>query len=69
MCVIAEALASERRVFMFVNCYDSYGTCLFSVPAKEGVKPEELADHIYAHNEEVDTYRVTDQPEGAVVKY
>ncbi|KAF0219250.1 MAG: hypothetical protein FD174_2336 [Geobacteraceae bacterium] len=54
---------------MFVNCYDGYGLCIFSVPVREGTEAEELGDHIYYENDLVDAWRVTDNPEGAVVRY
>lgn len=54
---------------MFVNCYDGYGLCLFSVPVREGVEAERLADHIYFENELIDAWQIADIPEGAVVRY
>jgi hypothetical protein len=54
---------------MYVNCYDGYGLCLFSVPVKKGTEAANLGDHIYYANELVDTWRVTDNPEGAVIRY
>lgn len=54
---------------MFVNCYDNYGFCLFAIRVKEGVEPVELGDHIYYEHDLVDSWHVTDEPEGAVVSY
>ena len=59
----------ERGYVMYVNCYDTYGLCLFAVRVKEGVEPVALADHIYYEHELVDTWHVTEEPEGAVVRY
>ena len=61
--------AAEWRCGMFVNCYNGYGQCLFAVNVKEGVEPEELGDHIYDEHDLVDYWKVTEQPEGAVVRY
>ncbi len=54
---------------MNVNCYDGYGHCLFAIPVKEGVEPEELGDQIYYEHDLVDWWRAAPSPEGAVVKY
>lgn len=54
---------------MFVNCFDEYGRCLFSVPVREGVEAELLADHIYFQNELIDAWLIADSPQGAVVRY
>ncbi len=54
---------------MFINCYDGYGLCLFSVIVKDGVQAEKLADHIYYEHELVDFCCVTSEPEGAFVRY
>ncbi len=54
---------------MFVNCYDSYGLCLFAVSVKEGVPAEALGDYLYNEHDLVDLWKVTDTPEGAVVRY
>ncbi len=54
---------------MFVNCYDTYGLCLFAVRVKDGVEPAMLADYIYNGHDLVDTWQVTEAPEGAVVRY
>lgn len=59
----------ERGYVMFVNCYDNYGFCLFAIRVKEGVEPVELGDHIYYEHDLVDSWHVTDEPEGAVVSY
>jgi hypothetical protein len=59
----------ERRTAMFVNCYDGYGFCLFAVRIREGVKAELLGNLISNVNELIDFWRVTDEPEGAVVRY
>jgi hypothetical protein len=55
---------------MFVNCYDGYGFCIFSIPVKaDNTEAEKLGDHIYYEHELVDYWHVTDKPEGAVVRY
>ena len=54
---------------MFVNCYNGYGLCLFSVTVKEGVRAEKLGNHIYDGHWLVDHWSVSDAPEGAVVRY
>jgi hypothetical protein len=59
----------ERRTAMFVNCYDGYGLCLFSVRIKEGVMADSLGDHIYSLNDLIDSWCVANEPHGAVVRY
>lgn len=54
---------------MFVNCYDGYGLCLFSVTVKEGVGARTLGRHISSTHRLIDHWSVTDSPEGAVVRY
>jgi hypothetical protein len=54
---------------MFVNCYDNYGFCLFAVRVKDGVAADDLGDYIYHEHDLVDVWKVTDRPEGAVVRY
>ncbi len=54
---------------MFINCYNGYGLCLFSVIVKDGVEADRLADHIYYEHELIDFCHVTTAPEGAVVRY
>ncbi|WP_306534039.1 hypothetical protein [Geobacter sp.] len=54
---------------MFVNCYDGYGLCLFSVTVKEGVVARTLGHHISSNHKLIDHWSVTDSPEGAVVRY
>lgn len=54
---------------MFVNCYDGYGFCVFAVRIKEGVMAELLGDLICSFNELIDYWRVSNEPEGAVVRY
>lgn len=54
---------------MFVNCYDDYGFCLFTVRVREGVKAERLGSYISNWNELVDFWKVADYPEGAIVTY
>ncbi len=67
-----DALLSRRGKevkAMFVNCYDGYGLCLFSVPVREDREAEKLGDHIYYEHDLVDYWDVADTPEGAVVRY
>jgi hypothetical protein len=59
----------ERRKAMFINCYDGYGLCLFAVRVKEGLEAIKLGDYIYNENDLVDFWKVTDHPEGTVVRY
>lgn len=54
---------------MFVNCYDGYGLCLFSVTVREGIEARSLGGHIFARHTLVDHWSVSDSPEGAVVRY
>lgn len=54
---------------MFVNCYDGYGICLFSVTLRDGVEARRLGNHIYNQHVLVEHWSVTDAPEGAVVRY
>ena len=54
---------------MFVNCYDGYGLCLFTARVKEGVQAKLLGRLICCQNDLVDFWRVTEQPEGAIVIY
>ncbi len=54
---------------MFVNCYDTYGLCLFAVRVKEGVEADDLGSHICKEHDLIDNWHVTDAPEGAVVRY
>lgn len=54
---------------MFVNCYDTYGLCLFAVRVKDGVEADDLGDHICNEHDLIDYWHVTDDPEGAVVRY
>jgi hypothetical protein len=54
---------------MFVNCYDGYGLCLFAVRVREGLEPDTLGEQISGEHELVDSWQVTDIPEGAVVRY
>ncbi len=64
-----EKREGERGYAMFVNCYDNYGLCLFAVEVREGVEPDRLADYIYYEHDLVDTWQVTEEPAGAVVRY
>jgi hypothetical protein len=54
---------------MFVNCYDGYGFCRFSVRIKEGVRAELLGELISSINELIYFCCVANEPEGAVVRY
>lgn len=54
---------------MFINCYDGYDFCLFSVRVREGVEAEELGDHIYTLNDLIFFWQVANEPAGAVVRY
>jgi hypothetical protein len=54
---------------MFVNCYDGYDFCLFSVRIKEGVKAELVGEFISRINDLIFFWRVDSMPEGAVVRY
>ncbi len=54
---------------MFINCYDGYGLCLFAVRVKEGVEADRLGDLICNEQEVIDFWHVTDEPEGAIVRY
>jgi len=62
-------MSEERRMAMYVNCYDTYGLCLFAASVKEGVQAEKLGDYIYNEHDLVDWWKVADKPEGAVVRY
>ena len=59
----------HRGCVMFVNCFDGYGLCLFSVPVREGLEAERLAHHIYGEHDLVDDWLISDAPLGAVVRY
>ncbi|BDV43563.1 hypothetical protein GURASL_24860 [Geotalea uraniireducens] len=54
---------------MFVNCYDGYGLCLFSVTAEEEYRARQLGTQISSSHELIDHWIVSDHPEGAVVRY
>lgn len=54
---------------MFVNCYSDYGYCLFSVIVRHGVEAEDLGDYLSCKHDLVDSWSVSDAPEGAVVRY
>ena len=54
---------------MFINCYNGYGLCQFSVKLKEGVEAELLGSVICAWQEMIAFWLVADQPNGAIVRY
>lgn len=54
---------------MFVNCYDWYGLCLFSVNVKEGFEADALGLTICRRHDLIDFWNVSDAPQGAVVRY
>ena len=61
--------AVKRRAAMYVNCYDGYGSCLFAVRIKEGIKADLLGNFISSINELIDFWGVANEPEGIVVRY
>ena len=54
---------------MFINCYDGYGFCLFSVRLRDGVEADRLGSLICSWQELIDFWSVADQPNGAIVRY
>ena len=54
---------------MFVNCYDWYGLCLFSVTVKEGYEADDLGWKICSGHELIDFWNVSDAPHGAIVRF
>ncbi len=54
---------------MFLNCYDGYDFCLFTVRIKEGIEAESLGNFISKLNDMISFWMVSDEPEGAVVRY
>jgi hypothetical protein len=54
---------------MFVNCYDGYGFCRFSVRIKEGVTAELLGSLISRVNELIYFWCEANEPEGVVVRF
>jgi hypothetical protein len=60
----------ERKGFaMFLNCYDGYDCCLFTVRIKDGIEAESLGNFIARLNDMISFWMVSDAPEGAVVRY
>lgn len=54
---------------MFVNCFSDYGYCIFSIPVRVGIEPEDLGIHLSEEHDLVDWWSVSDDPLGAVVRY
>lgn len=54
---------------MFLNCYDGYDVCRFAVRVKEGVDSEMLGNFIAKLNEVIAFWKISGEPEGAVVRY